>query len=218
MYFLSRFVVALSVTSLLVRTVDAHDLPVSDLKIVASAESMHVELVLNAAELNFFPEIDTNHDGLAGPGEIEAKSTQISKAIIDCFTFQVNGTVVQPAVHGLVPDLGSHHLTLRAHFPVDARETPVMLESGLAAITHGTHIVEVVLHRPSSRHAARLDAHDRDVLFDYKKKQVPVVKQSKQVATSSSPARQKSNPINYALILGLAALVGGFLFFRDTKK
>jgi len=186
----------------------AHDLPICDMRIVAAEESMHVELVLNSAELNFFSEIDRDKNGFLDPEELDKESLQISKLVVDCFSFQVDGQPVQAAVYGIVPTVGSHHLTIRAHYPVDARKRTVLLESGLLAITHKSHVIEVTFQRPDRRESARLDAHDQDVMFAYEKeKSLP----KNPSATTDTEEIQNRN---YRILLGLAALLGSFFLFR----
>jgi hypothetical protein len=185
-----------------------HDLPICDMRIVVAEKSMHVELVLNSAELNFFSEIDRDKNGFLDQQELEKESLQISKLVVDCFSFQVDGQPVQAAVHGIVPTVGSHHLTIRAHYPVDARRKTVSLESRLLAITRKSHVIEVTFQRPDRRESARLDAHDQDVLFDYEQeKSLP---KNPSTTTGTGEIRKR----DYRLPLGLAALLGSFFLFR----
>ncbi len=186
----------------------AHDLPITDMKIVAAKESMHVEIVLNSAELNFFSEIDRDKNGFLDPQELEQESLQISKLVVGCFSFQVDGQPVQAAVHGIVPTIGSHHLTIRAHYPVDARKVPVYMESRLLAITRKSHVIEVTFQRPDRRDSARLNAHDQDVLFGYEQEISLPEKPSAKTDADENLRR------DYRLLLGLAALLGSFFLFR----
>ncbi|MCA9231653.1 MAG: hypothetical protein KDA57_13460 [Planctomycetales bacterium] len=206
--FATVFMLSLSATSIC-----AHDLPISDMMIVAAAETMHVELVLNAEELSFFPEIDQDDNGLLDPAELEKRSNQISQHIVDCFHFQVGNQPVIAAVHGVVPSIGSHHLTIRAHYAVDAREQAVHLESQLPAITRTSHVVEVTFKRPGSQYAARLDAHDHEVLFDFK---LPESKSVALVAPSEPDNSEQAG--SYRMLIGFAVMLSCFFLFRFKRR
>jgi hypothetical protein len=211
MKYSTRFVATVIVAWLLGVAAFAHDLPISNMAIVVDQNAVHLELVLNAEELSFFSEIDTNNDGLAGLKEVEAKSEQISKTIVDCFKLLIDGKPAPAAVYGVVPDIGTHHLTIRAHYSIDAREMPVHLTSDLAAITQRAHVVEVTFRRPNVRQAARLDAHSREVLFDFKKKKVVT-------ADASVPASPKNVWLgNNFLVVGLVALLMGIYLVLSAK-
>jgi len=190
----------------------AHDLPISNMTIVAAEESMHVELMLNAAELSFFSEIDRDKDGILDPAEVKSQSEQISRKIIECFSFSIDGKPIPAAVHGVVPDLGSHHLTIRAHYPCDAREAPVYLESSLVSITQRSHVIEVTFHRPDRRQTARLDAHDHQILFN------TVAKHN--LTTALRNPRKPVDMRHGAHILfgGLAVLLGCLFLYRGLKS
>jgi|GEM_PF-5639974 len=190
----------------------AHDLPISYMTIVAAEDTVHVELVLNAAELVFFPEIDLDHNGIADPEEVKTQSDKISRAIINCFTFQIDGQPVAAAVQGVVSDLGTHHWTIRAHYPGDARKASVHLVSHLAAITNRSHVIEVTFQRPQSRQAARLDAHDREVVFDFERPPGVAAVRSKRPGTG---LYRRSD---CTLVVGLAFLLGSFYFYRWQRK
>lgn len=190
----------------------AHDLPISHMRIVVAKKAMHAEIVLNSAELNFFSEIDLNKNGFLDSEELEEQGDQIAKLIFDCFSFQVAGQSVTAAVVGIVPHVGSHHLTVRAHYPVDARKAPVSMKSRLLAVTRKSHVIEVTFQRPDGRDSARLNAHDQVVLFDYEKEKPS---SEKPVATTDASSHRNTN---FHLLLGLAALLGSFFLFRGKRR
>ncbi|MEO2047755.1 MAG: hypothetical protein ABGX16_14415 [Pirellulales bacterium] len=193
----------------------AHELPISEMRIVAAKDVMHMEVVLNAAALNFFAEIDRNNNGFLDPGEIEQHSDQISKLIVDSFAFQIDGKIVPAATAGIVPNVGSHHLTVRAHYVVDARKSPVHMESLLVAITRNSHILEVTFQRADQTISVRLDAHDQGVLFDYEKEKEKGKGKALPVQPTSLPDSDKSLR-DYRLHIGLAALLRSLILFRGN--
>jgi hypothetical protein len=212
MRLLLRFAATIAVLRLLcLATASAHDLPVSEMRIVAAEEAMHMEIVLNSAKLNFFSEIDRDKNGFLDPEELKKQSDQISELIVDCLVFQIHGKLVTAAMVGVVPNVGSHHLTVRAHYPVDAREAPVHLKSSLRAIMRNSHVLEVTFQRPDQCYFARLDARDQGVLFDYEKENT-LLEQPTALPDSDN------SPRDYYLFIGLAALVGSFILFRSKHR
>ena len=190
----------------------AHDLPISNMMIVAAEDMMHVELMLNAAELSFFTEVDRDKNGLLDPAELRAQSDQVSQLIVDCFSFRIDGSLIAAAVHGVVPEIGTHHLTIRAHYAGDAREAPVSVESRLVAITRSSHVIEVVLQRPDERLSARLDARDPDVYFDYER--ADDMSEPMESLSDSGKAPRTGT----TLLIALATLLGSLLLFRGKKR
>jgi len=145
--------------------VQAHNLPISEMMLVADEDYLHMEIVLNATELTFFRELDRDQNGHVNLAEVADRGEQVSRRVVDCFEIRVNGQVVEADVAGLVPNYNTHHLTVRAHYPVDAAEASVELTSRLAAITHGAHLVQLVYRTPHENHRARLNATSASVLF-----------------------------------------------------
>ena len=113
----------------------AHNLPISEMMLVADDEYLHMEVVINATELTFFREMDVDRNGHVSLAETEDWGEQVSRRVVDCFDIRVDGQVVKVDVAGLVPNHNTHHLTIRAHYPVDVAEASVELTSRLAAIT-----------------------------------------------------------------------------------
>jgi hypothetical protein len=138
-------------------TTDAHSLPISELTIVPDADYLHLELMLNPFELTFFPEIDTDRNGQITARELEAQQSRLTHAVLGCLKVRVSGQQLSPEVAGMNADPESHHLTLRAHYRVDARQTSVAVESTLNAITGGSHVTQVTFGKPPRVQWARLD-------------------------------------------------------------
>ena len=185
----------------------AHDLPISRMSIVADENALHVQLLLNAEELAFFREIDTNGDGIAGLKEIEAKNSQIAKSIVNCFTFNINDLPAPEPDFGVAAELGTHHLTVRVHYAVDARRLPVHIRSTLTAVTQRAHVVEVAFQRPNLRQTATLDARDPEVRFDYLKTAQP----------KSESSTRKPWLGNYSLVVVMVLILMTLYLARGTK-
>jgi hypothetical protein len=143
----------------------AHTLPISYLTIVPDADYLHLELVLNPFELSFFSEIDTNHNGRLDPAELTGRDREITRRLLNCLVLRVNGRRVQAETAGVTPDLDSHHLTLRAHYRVDARHTQLTLRSNLNTLTSGSHITHVRYGKAGHIQSAQLDLQSTEAVF-----------------------------------------------------
>ena len=142
-----------------------HTLPISFLTVVPDKEYVHVELMLNPFELNFFSELDRNRNGFLEPTELTAQEEKVASKIVDCLKVRVKGRLVAPETSGVSADFDSHHLTLRAHYRVDARRSPLTVECNLVSITSGSHFTQVTYALPGRPQFANLDQQTTSVTF-----------------------------------------------------
>jgi len=194
----------------------AHDLPISGMQMVADEHYLHIELMLNSAELVFFSEIDQNKNGRLEVAEVNEHGDEIARRIVDCLTLRTGGREIKADVAGIVPDVSTHHLTVRAHYPVDVRSIPITVESRLWEITRGAHSTQVTFRTFEGSQSARLDARSRRVTFN--EPQSPDAHQS--VPDGSAPASTNTSygGLPLGISIGLVALVGGYLVFLRTFK
>jgi len=179
--------------------VGAHTLPISYLYVVPDADYLHLELVLNPFELNFFSELDTNKDGRLDPGELQGQQGIVARRILDCLEVRVAGKPVTAEVAGVSPEVDGHHLTLRAQYHVDARSAPVEIESRLGTITSGSHLTQATYLRAGHRQLAQLDMQSPRVTFE------PLEK-AERAAASASPARRAAPSLAVILLLAIPGL------------
>ncbi|MHB8524071.1 MAG: hypothetical protein ACYDH9_25390 [Limisphaerales bacterium] len=156
-------------------TASAHTLPISYLTVVPDKDYLHLELVLNPFELNFFSEIDTNHNGRLDPAELAGQEKNLTRHLLNCLRVRANGKLVRAETAGVTPDLDSHHLTLRAHYRMDALRTRLTVESKLNTITSGSHITHVRFGKPGHIQSAQLDMQSATVTFEPAEPQAPSV-------------------------------------------
>ena len=198
--------------------VQAHNFPISEMMLVADEEYLHMEIVLNATELTFFRELDRDQNGHLNFTEVADRGEQVSRRVVDCFEIRVNGQVVEADIVGLVPNYNSHHLTIRAHYLVDATEASVEITSHLAAITHGAHLVQLVYRTPHENHRVRLNATAASVLFP-----APAAGRSTRLETltTKTAANSWGSPSwweRFGVAIGLSFLLGSlFLFCKKNR-
>ncbi|MBI3852500.1 MAG: hypothetical protein HY298_19760 [Verrucomicrobia bacterium] len=142
-----------------------HTLPISFLTVVPDKEYVHVELMLNPFELNFFSELDRNRNGFLEPTELTSMEEKVAGKIVDCLKLRVKGRLVAAETSGVTADIDSHHLMLRAHYRVDARRSPLTVECNLVSITSGSHLTQVTYSSSDRRQFANLDQQTTSVTF-----------------------------------------------------
>ena len=143
----------------------AHTLPISYLKLVPEADYLHLELVFNPFELRFMPELDDNKDAELDLAELTAHGQLLADRVVGAFKLSIGGTVLRPETAGMDPDLSGHHVRVRAHYRVDARQVPLTVETELPALTSASHLTQVTYVNGGRQQLAQLDPHSRKVTF-----------------------------------------------------
>jgi hypothetical protein len=175
----------------------AHTLPISYLTLVPDADYLHLELALNPFELNFFSELDTNKDGRLEPAELLGRQELVTRRILSCLSVRVGGKAVAAEVAAITPDVDTHHVTLRAQYPADARRRPLDITSSLISITSGSHLTQVTYRSGGRQRLAQLDYLSTNVTFEPFEYAVAVI-------SPASPAKRAGAPL--AMLLALASL------------
>lgn len=160
----------------------AHTLPISTLTLAPDENYLRLGLTLNPFELTFFSELDANHNGYLEPMDWQGLGEKIALRILDAVSVRVDGRLVAPDIAGLTQSYESHHITVRAHYRVEARRATVSVESKLSGITSGAHLTQVSFGNRDHSQAARLDAQSSQARFE------PVEKPAAVPDTASSPS------------------------------
>lgn len=156
-------------------TVAAHDLPISHMRIVPGDAYVHLEVVLNPFELSFASELDTDRNGRLESDELEEHREAITRRLVEMLKIEVAGEPFSAKTAGVVADLSSHHLVLRAHYPVAARGASLSLTSNLAGITSRSHVTRVTYGTADELQRARLDARSNEVTFESAEKKASLL-------------------------------------------
>lgn len=147
-------------------TAAGHTLPISYLTVVPDKNYVHVELVLNPYELSFFAELDANHNRILDREEL-ARFRQVgTELLLGAIEIRVEGRLVRADAAGADLALGSHHLVLRAHYPVDARRLPLKVVCTLAQITSGGHVTVVTYINKRRKQTVLLERAGAEASFD----------------------------------------------------
>lgn len=184
----------------------AHTLPISYLRLVPDADYLHLELVFNPFELTFMSEVDENKDGELSLGELQAHGQTVADRVVGALKLSVVGRELHTETAGMDPDLNGHHVRLRAHYKVDARQVPLTVESDLISITSASHLTQVTYVNGTNTQKAQLDSQSRKVTFTPPAGRLPV-----------PPAARPTAVVGlFLLLLAVLALLvvgAGFLLF-----
>ena len=151
---------------------NAHELPISDINIVESDSKIHLELKLNAFELAFLSEMDTNENNKIDKKEFEEHKEIIRKKILKTLTIKLDNTVLIAESSGLMLDMTSHHFVFRAHYFISENNTlaSLKIKSELQKITDRSHVTRVTCNLGGQKQKARLDARNNTVTFNLREK------------------------------------------------
>lgn len=185
----------------------AHTLPVSYLRLVPEADYLHLELVFNPFELTFIAEVDENKDGELETAELQEHGPTIAARVLDALYLTVNGREIQPETSGMDPDLNGHHVRLRAHYKIDARQVPLTLKSELAALTSASHLTQVTCAHAEGAQLAQLDSRSQQATF------TPPGAPGK-ILAEANPAPRRRIPI----VLIFMLVIGPALVWRLVRR
>jgi hypothetical protein len=189
----------------------AHTLPISTLTLVPDETYLHLELTLNPFELTFYSELDANRDGRLDPREWSGHGEYIARRILEGLKLRVNDRPVEAEIAGLSQSYESHHLAVRAHFAVDARQARVSIESRLASLTSGSHVTEVNFVTGDRVQAARLDMQSNRATFGPVESATAAGPTAGGAVVGESPrtvTASQANELAVATLLGLLLLAG----------
>jgi hypothetical protein len=159
------FVFVLALTAAGGGSLCAHTIPVSYLTIVPDKDFVHLELVLNPFDLIFFPEIDHNRNGRLDRDELARFEELGTRKLLEAIELRVEGREIAAEIAGASLASDSHHVILRAHYPVDAREVPIAVACKLTQVTRGGHLTSVRYINCGRRQSVVLDTETGWVSF-----------------------------------------------------
>lgn len=189
----------------------AHTLPISYLRLVPDADYLHLEFVFNPFELTFMSELDENKDAELSLTELEAHGQMLANRVAAAIKLTVGGREVRPETAGMDPSLNGHHVRLRAQYKVDARWSPLTVDSDLISITSASHLIQVTYVRPDGERKAQLDSRSHKVTFTTAQRPTLPV----------SPVERRRAVVGTSLLVAgvftLLIVAGGLLLFARKQ-
>lgn len=196
---------------------EAHDIHISELRIIHDDSIIHLELTMNAFELGFLGEIDISNNGVIDWNQFSENKDIVIQKLRESLMVELNGKLLTTDKTGLTVD-DTHHLIFREHFRLTESEYTGTLKitSKLREFTSRSHITRVTFDIPEKQQNAQLEGHRNSVEFDL-------------VQNQSSPAeasfQEEINPTGnilryavFAMFISLIALGVYFKFDAKSKK
>lgn len=178
---------------------DAHEIPISEIRIVPDESQVHLELKLNVFELKFASELDQNNNDKIDRSEFEAKRNVIKQRLLESLNIEIDGMLIEAQTFGVKLEGDSHHLIFRAHYPGDSQKAFLKLTSKLQGVTNQSHITWVTYHGTDNKRRAKLDTRSNSVTFD---------------SANNSPRLLKSLLSPGGLLVVCVGLLIGGIFYR----
>lgn len=146
----------------------SHTLPISYLQLAADPDYLHLELIFNPFELAFVAEADQNNDRELDPEELRKSGGMVARRVAEALKITVAGRPVHFESAGMDPDMSGHHVRLRAHYKIDARNQSVTISSELNNITSSSHLVQVRFKDGQRQQLAQLDSRTKAATFAFR--------------------------------------------------
>lgn len=150
----------------LVTGVSAHTLPISYLTVVPDTTHVHVEFVVNPYELQFFSQVDKNHNNVLDPKELAPFERLAREYLVSLIKLHVGGKVVAADVAGASLAPGTHHVVIRVHYPVDARNVPLAIGCNLWSVLRNSDVIIVKYINHGRTQSRLVDSSKKLVTFD----------------------------------------------------
>jgi hypothetical protein len=145
---------------------NAHMLPISYLTVVPDTTHVHVEFVVNPYELQFFSQVDKNHNNVLDPEELGAFERLAKAYLVNLIEVEVGGKLIQADVAGANLAVGTHHVVIRAHYPVDARDVPISIHCNLWGVLRNSDVIIVKYINKGRTQSRLVDSSKKLVTFD----------------------------------------------------
>jgi hypothetical protein len=145
---------------------NAHMLPISYLTVVPDKTHVHVEFVVNPYELQFFSEVDKNHNNVLDPEELGAFERLAKAYLANLIEIQVGGKLIKADVAGANLAVGTHHVVIRAHYPVDARDVPISIHCNLWGVLRTSDVIIIKYINKGRTQSRLLESGKKVVTFD----------------------------------------------------
>jgi hypothetical protein len=141
-------------------------LPISYLTVVPDTTHVHMEFVVNPYELQFFNEVDKNHNNVLDPEELDAFEHLARACLVNRLELQVDGRTIKADVAGANLAVGTHHVVIRTHYPVDARDVPITIHCYLWGVLRNSDVIIFKYINRGHTQSRLVDSSKKVVTFD----------------------------------------------------
>lgn len=194
---------------------NAHDIYTSELKIVQNDSVLHLELRMNAFELESLGGREISKNGVIDWDRFSDSKERVINKLKESLILELNNEPLYTDKTGLTVD-DTHHLIYRAHYHLkeDQRRGSLNIESKLREFTSRSHVTKVRFNKSDQQENAQLEGNRNSVEFELVRKSGN--EQKKVSDLSSTP---KTNVFTYTvLLLFISVFVLGIYFKINTNS
>lgn len=164
---LMKIVIALAVNILCFSFSNAHDIHTSELRVIQYDSVLHLELRLNAFELEFLGGREISKNGVINWDRFSDEKQRVINKLKESLILELNNKLLDTDKTGLTVD-DTHHLIYRAHYylPENQKSGSLKIESKLREFTSRSHVTRVSFNKSEQQENAQLEGDRNSVEFE----------------------------------------------------
>lgn len=212
---LMTLVVAFALNIICFALSNAHDIHTSELRVIQYDSVLHLELRMNAFELEFLGGREISKNGVIDWDRFSDVKEEVISKLKRSLILELNSTPLYTDKTGLTVD-DTHHLIYRAHYNLseNQRSGSLKIESKLREFTRRSHVTRVSFNKSEEQENAQLEGNRNSVEFELVQKY-----SNEQNKVSHLKSISKTNVFKYTiLILCISIFVLGIYFKINTKS
>lgn len=195
-------ILALAVNSFCFTYSNAHDIYTSELTVLQNDSVLHLELRMNAFELESLGGREMIKNGVIDWNRFSDGKEEIINKLKEALLLELNDKPLYTDKTGLTVD-DTHHLIYRAHFNLAEgnRSGSLRIESKLREFTSRSHVTKVRFKKSEKQENAQLEGDRNSVEFELTQEH------SKQKTLApNSESTKSANTIIYAVLISFVNL------------
>lgn len=199
---LMTFVLALAINFLGFTHSIAHDIYTSELTVIQYDSVLHLELRMNAFELESLGGREMIKNGVIDWDRFSDGKGEVINKLKEALILELNNMPLYTDKTGLTVD-DTHHLIYRAHYNLaeDQRTGLLRIESELREFTSRSHVTKVRFKKSEQQENAQLEGNRNSVEFELTQE---YSEEKKEVSHSESTTN--ANMIKYSVLISFVSL------------
>ncbi|MEX0904254.1 MAG: hypothetical protein WD604_00705 [Balneolaceae bacterium] len=159
-------IIALAINIICFTHTNAHDIYTSELKVIQYDSVLHLELRMNAFELESLGGKQMIKNGVIDWDQFSEGKEEIITKLNEALILKLNNNPLFTDKTGLTVD-DTHHLIFRAHYNLaeDQRGSLLRIESKLREFTSRSHVTKVSFKKSDHQENAQLEGNRNTVEF-----------------------------------------------------
>lgn len=207
---LLTLVIALAANIICFSFSNAHDIHTSELRVVQYDSVLHLELRMNAFELEFLGGREISKNGVINWDRFSDGKEKVINKLKESLILELNNKPLYTDKTGLTVD-DTHHLIYRAHYyiPENQGSGSLKIESKLREFTSRSHTTRVSFNKSEQQENAQLEGDRNSVEFELAQKD-----SNEQNKVPDSESTSSTNEIKYAILFLFISIFSIGIYFK----